>query len=268
MANSDGAPAEPDRDPLAEGARSDSPGDTAGAPPQEQAPEGPLPEGQMSQGQVSQGSASGDELLTVGEIAERAGVHENTVRKYLRADGVPFYLRDLSTGAIVSGALPQESWPSRYQYLLPAQVAAFIAAQAGDVVAPAPPTPPPSPTSTEFGARELTELRAQLSEAHLRLNASQQQLDSLRDERDWLRTHLDQITAALPPAQQEAQEQRARAEALARERAIERQQHELEGRAQELALQRFRALSWWKRLNTGNLDRLLAQARDELRTSR
>ena len=268
MANSDGAPAEPDRDPLAEGARSDSPGDTAGAPPQEQAPEGPLPEGQMSQGHVSPGSASGDELLTVGEIAERAGVHENTVRKYLRTDGVPFYLRDLSTGEIVSGALPQESWPSRYQYLLPAQVAAFIAAQAGDVVAPSQPTPTPSPTSTEFSARELTELRAQLSEAHLRLNASQQQLDSVRDERDWLRTHLDQITAALPPAQQEAQEQRARAEALAREREIERQQHELEDRAQELALQRFRALSWWKRLNTGNLDRLLAEARDELRTSR
>jgi hypothetical protein len=40
------------------------------------------------------------ELLTVGEAAERAGVHANTVRRYLKSEGAPFFLRDMTNGNV------------------------------------------------------------------------------------------------------------------------------------------------------------------------
>jgi predicted transcriptional regulator len=216
-----------------------------------------------------------DELMTVGEIADIAGVHENTVRRYLKDEQVPFYLRDLSSGRVISGDRPREQWPPRYQYLIPAEVASFIAAQAGDSVAA---SPPPSAsdqpiTASDAAVQELTELRAELAETHRRLNTSHERLQQLRDERDWLRQHLDDVTAFLPAAREEVQEAQSEVEAFQQQtEALQDQvqhldsQRDLERQARHLAAARFQALSWWRRLTT-DLDQLIDDELQRLRAN-
>lgn len=214
-----------------------------------------------------------DELMTIGEIADIAGVHENTVRRYLKDEQIPFYLRDLSSGRVISGDRPREQWPARYQYLIAAEVAGFIAAQASDSVAA---SPPPSAsdqpiTASDAALQELAELRAELAETRRRLSTSHEQLQQLRDERDWLRQHLDDVTAFLPAAREEVEQAESDVEALQQQtQALQEQaqrlahERDLERQARHLASARFQALSWWRRLTT-DLDQLIDEELQRLR---
>jgi len=205
-------------------------------------------------------SPSSEELLTVSEVAERAGVHENTVRKYLKANELPFFLRDMTTGAIVSGDAPHDQWPARYQYLLSAEVVAHLASQSNDVVVPsaAKEAVEPSPISpSEAVARETSHLRTELSKAERELSTAQQQLQELRSERDWLRSHLQDITAFLPTAKEDADNVRSELDKLQEQaQRVEGDREQvlrvmrLERQARRLAAMRFRTLPWWRRLST------------------
>jgi predicted transcriptional regulator len=208
-----------------------------------------------------------DELLTVPQIAERAGIHENTVRKHLKAQTIPFFLRDLTTGAIMPGSAPQTEWPARYQYLLSAEVVAHLASQVGDHVIPAIPAEvsrPPSTTSSQALAGEAERLRSELSNVERNLATIQDQLEETRAERDWLRSHLTDITSFLPAAREEVDHVRSdleqlqdRAQQLERERDLERQ-------ARRLAAIRFKSLSWWRRTRT-DLEVLVQEELQNLR---
>jgi predicted transcriptional regulator len=216
-----------------------------------------------------------DELLTVSQVAERAGVHENTVRKHLKAASIPFFLRDLATGEIVSSDIPQRQWPARYQYLLPAEVVAHLASQTGDTVAPAAPRQAAEPaviTSSEVLSQEALRLRAELSTAERALSTAHEQLQELRTERDWLRSHLRDITAFLPAAREESEHvrsdlQSSEAELRAVREHLERlrdeahrlqRQQDLDRQARRTAAIRFKSLSWWRRLHT-DLETLIHQ---------
>lgn len=219
--------------------------------------------------------APADELLTVSQVAERAGVHENTVRKHLKSASIPFFLRDLATGEIISSDIPQHQWPARYQYLLPAEVVAHLASQAGDSVAPAAPYQPAEPaviTSSEVLSQEALRLRTELSTAERALSTAQEQLQELRAERDWLRSHLRDITAFLPAAREESEHvrsdlQSSEAELRAVREHLDRlrdeaqhlqRQQDLERQARRTAAIRFKSLSWWRRLRT-DLDTLVQE---------
>ncbi len=229
-------------------------------PPASQDEPPPLPPG-----------AAPDELLTVPQVAERAGVHENTVRKHLKAGHLPFFLRDLATGGIMPGDAPQTAWPPRYQYLLPQEVVAHLASQTADRVASSPPPAAPSAatTSSEALASATSRLRADLSQAERELATTRDQLQDLRTERDWLRSHLRDITAFLPAAKHEAENVRSdlhqlqeRAQRLEQDRERALHAARLEREARRLAAMRFRALSWWRRLRTD----FEALVQDELAT--
>jgi len=240
-------------------------------------------DGQNSRGVASQSEewrwAAGEELLSVGEAAERAGVHANTVRRYLKSEGLPFFLRDMANGNVVSGSLPEDQWPGRYQYLVPARVVPYLAAEAGDEVIPGPASSPDPPPATEDEAVELEtgELRASLDSAQQKLAAAEEQLASLRGERDWLRLHLRDITAFLPAAKEDAESARSELELAReatdreRERAeeIRRAADELtrekdrEIRARDLAVIRWQSLSWWARRGT-NLEAIISEELERL----
>ena len=224
-------------------------------------------------------SATGEELLSVGEAAERAGVHANTVRRYLKSEGLPFFLRDMTNGNVVSGSLPENQWPGRYQYLVPARVVPYLAAEAGDEVSAGPASSPEASPATEDEAVELEagDLRASLDSAQQELAAAEEQLASLRGERDWLRLHLRDITAFLPAAKEEAESARSELELAReatdreRERAeeIRRTADELtrekdrEIRARDLAVIRWQSLSWWARRGT-NLEAIISEELERL----
>jgi len=231
---------------------------------------------------VPEASADGDELLTVAEAARRAGIHANTVRKYLRASEIPFFLRDMTSGDVVSGDLPEAQWPGRYQYLVPARAVHFLASQSGDAVSTGPASSPGSAPATgaEADDREAATLRASLEAATRQLTASEERLAELRGERDWLRVHLRDITAFLPAAREEtetartdlqlaredaerererAEEARLRADEIAREKDIEI-------RARDAAIIRYQSLSWWSRRGV-NLEQLIREEVDRLRSA-
>lgn len=220
-------------------------------------PEPPAPQDEPS---PPPPGAPPDELLTISQVAERAGVHENTVRKHLKAANIPFFLRDLATGEIMPGDAPRDAWPPRYQYLLSAEVVAHLASQARDVVAASVPgeaARPAATTSSQALAGEASRLRDELSHAQRDLATTQNQLQELRTERDWLRSHLRDITAFLPAAKEEAENVRSdlerlqeRTERLERDRNRAMHAMRLEREARRLAAMRFRALSWWRRLRT------------------
>lgn len=209
-----------------------------------------------------------DELLTIAQVAERAGVHENTVRRYLKTEEIPFYVRDLSSGRVISGNQPQDRWPGRYQYLLSARVAAYIASQVGDSVGSsgelevrAEDTPT---TAEDASLQELAQLRAELAETRRQLHMTQEQVEQLRDERDWLREHLRDVTSFLPAAREDVDQARSEVDQLQqRARRLERER-ELERRARELAMVRFSDLSWWGRLTT-NFEELFQRELTRLR---
>ena len=230
--------------------------------------------------------SAGEELLSVGEAAERAGVHPNTVRRYLKSEGVPFFLRDMANGNVVSGSLPEEQWPARYQYLVPARVVPYLASEAGDDVGTRQiPGPGPLPaTADEAVGLESDDLRASLSNAEEQLDgaaeklaAAEEQIASLRGERDWLRLHLQNITAFLPAAKEDAETARSDLE-IARE-ATEREreraeeirlqgeemtrQKDREIRARDLAVIRWQSLSWWARRGT-NLEQIISEELERL----
>ena len=226
------------------------------------------------------------ELLTVGEAAKRAGVHANTVRRYLKSEDTPFFLRDMSNGNVVSGSLPEDQWPERYQYLVPARVVPYLASEAGDEVSagPAPSTEPLPATESEADELETSNLRASLDSAEKKLGgaeqklaAAEEQLAELRSERDWLRLHLRDITAFLPAAKKEAESARSDLE-LARETAERERERAEEIRraadefardkdreigARDLAVIRWQSLSWWARRGT-NLEAIISEELEKL----
>ena len=212
-------------------------------------------------------SVPGDELLTVGQVAERAGVHENTVRKHLKANTLPFFLRDLATGEIIPGDVPQDQWPSRYQYLLSAEVVAHLASQTGDAVVPSTPKQAAEPLTTTSSAAlagEASRLRTELSEAQVELSATKEQLDDLRSERDWLRSHLHDITAFLPAATEQADTARSELQDLQDQARQLQGERDLERQARRLAAVRFNTLSWWRRARA-DFDALVRQELHRLR---
>lgn len=194
------------------------------------------------------GEAPGEELLSLAEAAERAGVHENTIRRYLRSGEVPFYLRDLGSGEVVSGELPPERWPDRYKYLVPANAVGFIASQSNDSVrAEEAEVEEEAETSGEADRRQLSRVREELDEARRRLEVTREEAQRLADERDWLRDHLDTMTAFLPAAREDLQEAQSEVEQLQeRARRLERER-DLERQARRLASAAFRALPWYRR---------------------
>lgn len=235
-----------------------------GAAPESEGPSPPSPE---DAGPPRDDASPPDELLTVSEVAERAGVHENTVRKHLKSSAIPFFLRDLATGEIILGDTPPDQWPARYQYLLSAEVVAHLASQAGDTVVPsAPPrvTQPPSTTSSQAISTETLRLRSELSDAQRELATAQDQLAEVRTDRDWLRLHLRDITAFLPAAKEEADHVRSDLDQLQdRARELERER-DLERQARRLAALRFKSLPWWRRA-TADFEALVQQELQHLR---
>ena len=194
-----------------------------------------------------------DELLTVPQVAERAGIHENTVRKHLKAQTIPFFLRDLATGTIMSGSTPQTEWPARYQYLLSAEVVAHLASQVGDHVIPTIPAEvsrPPSTTSSQALTGEAERLRTELSSVQRDLAIAQDRLEETRAERDWLRSHLTDITSFLPAAREEVDHVRSDLEQLQDRAQQLEHDRDLERQARRLAAIRFKGLSWWRRART------------------
>ena len=239
----DDTPADSKGEPTRQGpdTEAESPAEGAAAPEGEGASP-PPPE--------DTGDSAPDELLAVSEVAQRAGVHENTVRKYLKAGGIPFFLRDLATGEIVAGDAPQDQWPSRYQYLLSAEVVAHLASHAGDTIVPSAPPQlahPPSTTSSQALSTETSRLRSDLAEAQHQLTTAHDQLAELRTDRDWLRSHLRDITAFLPAAKEETDHVRSDLEALEQRARDLEHARDLERQARRLAVLRFKALPWWRR---------------------
>lgn len=211
------------------------------------------------------GEAPGEELLSLAEAAERAGVHENTIRRYLRSGEVPFYLRDLASGRVVSGELPSERWPDRYKYLVPANAVGFIASRSNDTVrAETEEAEDEAETSGEADRRQLSRVREELEQARRRLEATREEAQRLQDERDWLRDHLDTMTAFLPAAREDLQEAQSEVEQLhERARRLERER-DLERQARRLASAAFRALPWYRRPFT-DLEALVAEQLTRLR---
>lgn len=234
-------------------------------------------------------SVAGEELLSVGEAARRAGVHANTVRRYLKSEELAFFLRDMSNGNVVSGSLPEEQWPARYQYLVPARVVPYLAAEAGDEVSAITTAPSDPPPATEDEAVEveagdlrasLENVRDELGGVEEKLSAAEEQIAALRGERDWLRLHLREITAFLPAAKEEAESvrsdleiareaaerERERAEEIRREADKLTREKDREIRARDMAVIRWQSLSWWARRGT-NLEAIISEELERLRST-
>jgi len=171
------------------------------------------------------------DLLTLAQVAEMAGVHQNTVRKLTRDGLVTSQCEDMESGVLVSPDAPR---PKRFRYLYhPSAVAAIAAAvhdkvtsQEGPAVSPDEALPQaPNSVTLQVTPEELIRLRERIAEERARadtaealLKRAEGELSDVKHERERL---WEQVQRLLPPAPQEANTDTSQApEAPVRRRSL------------------------------------------------
>jgi len=154
------------------------------------------------------------DLLTLAQVAERAGVHQNTVRKLTRDGLVTSQCENLESGELVSPEAPR---PKRFRYLYQPSAVAGIAAAVHDKVTSqeAPAVSPdvvlpqtPNTVTLQVTPEELIRLRERIAEEKSRadtaealLKRAEGELSDVKHERERL---WEQVQRLLPPAPQGA----------------------------------------------------------------
>lgn len=171
------------------------------------------------------------DLLTLAQVAERAGVHQNTVRKLTRDGLVTSQCEDMESGELVSQKAPR---PKRFRYLYPPSAVAGIAAAIHDkVTSQEAPTvshdvvlpQTPNTVTLQVTPEELIRLREKIAEEKARadtaealLKRAEGELSDVKHERERL---WEQVQRLLPPAPQEPNTDTSQAtEASVRRRSL------------------------------------------------
>lgn len=150
------------------------------------------------------------DLLTLAQVAERAGVHQNTVRKLTRDGIVTSQCENMESGELVSPDAPR---PKRFRYLYPPSAVAGIAAAVHDkVISQEVPTggpevvlpQTPNTVTLQVTPEELIRLRERIAEERSRadtaealLKRAEGELSDVKHERERL---WEQVQRLLPPA--------------------------------------------------------------------
>lgn len=153
------------------------------------------------------------DLLTLAQVAEMAGVHQNTVRKLTRDGLVTSHCEDMESGVLISLDAPR---PKRFRYLYHPSAVPAVASAIHDKVTSqaAPPAAAPeqltqthNSVTLQVTPDELIRLRERIAEEKARadtaealLKRAEGELSDVKHERERL---WEQVQRLLPQAPQE-----------------------------------------------------------------